>query len=71
MVVTIELTIRYPYFLESTKGIDRYGEVYHYAEHDRRLPTHTERLELYFGINHPEPNSKCYIADLILTIHQS
>ena len=57
-------------FLEPTKENNRYGKMYQYGEHDHRLPTHTDHLELYFGINHPEPNIKCSIADLILTIHQ-
>ena len=53
------------------KDVSEGDEKYQYGEHRSRLPIHTERLEIYFGINHLEANTSCYFSDMTLTMHQN
>lgn len=42
--------------------------MYQYGEDQYRLLSHTQRLEIHFGIDHLESNSRCHFGDMTLMI---
>ena len=45
--------------------------IYQYGNDYFRLPIHTQRLDIYFGIEQIKPDTKCYFDNITLNINQT